>query len=131
MMLFYAHSGIRYLALLMGLVVIGYALFGMATGRKHDTTMRALGASFAGTLDLNILLGVGLLFSGRFYPAVGMHLGVMLVAAVVAHIVPAVMKRRPQESRSFMPYIVGAAVALALVATGITMLGRPIVGSGG
>lgn len=130
MMLFYAHSGFRYLVLLTGALVLGYALFGMATGRRHDTTMRALGAVFAGTMDLTILLGVGLLFSGRFYAAVGIHLVIMILAAAVAHIVPAVMKRRPPEQRSFLPYVVGTAVALALVVTGITMLGRPIVGSG-
>ena len=130
MMVFYAHSGFRYLVLLMGAVVVGYALFGMVTGRKHDTRMRALGAIFAGTMDLNILLGVALLFTGRFYPAVGIHLVVMILAAVVAHIVPAVMKRRPPEKRTLAPYAVGALVALALVVTGITMLGRPVFGSG-
>lgn len=130
MMLFYAHSGIRYLVLLMGMVVVGYALFGMATGRKHDTRMRALGAIFAGTVDINILLGVGLLFTGRFYPAVGIHLVIMVMAAVVAHIVPAVMKRRPAEKRSLAPYAVAALVSLTLIVTGITMLGRPVFGSG-
>lgn len=128
MMLFYAHSGFRYLVLLLGAIVLGYALFGMATGRKHDTPMRALGAAFAGTMDLTILLGVALLFTGRFYPAVGIHMVFMVLAAAVAHIVPAVMKRRAPEDRTFAPYVVGTAVALALVVTGITMLGRPIVG---
>lgn len=130
MILFYAHSGIRYLVLLAGVVLVGYALAILVARRPHDKPLRIMAAVYAGSLDLNILAGAALLFTGRFYPAVGVHLVFMLLATVVAHLVPGVMKRRPPEERSVAPYIVGTAVSLALVVTGITMLGRPIVGSG-
>lgn len=130
MILFYAHSGIRYLVLLAGVVLVGYALAMLVARRPHGKPLRIMAAVYAGSLDLNILAGAALLFTGRFYPAVGVHLVFMLLATVVAHLVPGVMKRRPPEERSVAPYIVGTAVSLALVVTGITMLGRPIVGSG-
>lgn len=129
-MLFHAHSGIRYLVLLAGVVLAVYALALLVRRRPHDKPLRIMAAAYAGSIDLNLLVGIALLFSGRFYPAVGVHLVFMLGAAVVAHLVPGVMKRRPPEQRSVAPYVVGTAVSLALVITGITMLGRPIVGSG-
>ena len=41
-MLFYAHSGLRYLVLLAGVLVLGYAGYGQATKREYDKTMRIL-----------------------------------------------------------------------------------------
>lgn len=127
-MLLQAHSGIRYLVLLAGLAVVAYALHGMLTGRGYDTRMRVLSAVFTGLIDLMILLGVALLFTGMFYPQLGGHIVTMVLAAAVAHIVHAVMKRRPPEQRSYAPHLVGAVVALGLIAAGIVAIGRPIVG---
>ena len=127
-MLFYAHSGLRYLVLLAGVLVLGYAGYGQATKREYDKTMRILAAVFTGTIDLTALFGVAHLLSGVFYPQLGGHIASMVLAAVVAHMVSAVMKRRPIAQRTFMPHIVGTLVVLALVATGIMAIGRPIVG---
>ena len=52
----------------------------------------------------------------------------MVLAATVAHVVSAVMKRRPVAERTYMPHIVGTLVVLALVFAGIIAIGRPIVG---
>jgi heme A synthase len=128
-MLLLAHSGVRYLVFLTGLLVVGYALFGLATKRPFDKTMRSLGSVFTGVMDLQVLLGVTLLVTGfGFYPALSGHIATMVLAAAVSHVVPAVMRRRPAERRSYGPYAVGASVALALVALGILSIGRPIVG---
>jgi len=127
-MLFYAHSGLRYLVLLAGVLVLGYAGYGQATKREYDKTMRILAAVFTGAIDLTALFGVAHLFSGVFYPRLGGHIASMVLAAVVAHVVSAVMRRRPIAQRTFMPHIVGTLVVLALVATGIMAIGRPIVG---
>ena len=43
-MLLHAHSGFRYLVLLMALVVILYAAYGIATKREYDRQMRILSA---------------------------------------------------------------------------------------
>lgn len=130
-MLFYAHSGLRYLVYLAALAVIVYAAYGMATSRPYDKTMRVLSAVFTGLLDLMILLGVALLFTGMFYPQLGGHIVMMLLAAAVAHIVHGVMKRRPPEQKSYPPHLVGALVAIGLVVGGILAIGRPLIGSGG
>lgn len=128
-MLFYAHSGLRYLALLAGVLVLGYAGYGQATKREYDKTMRILAAVFTGAIDLTALFGVAYLLSGvSFYPRLGGHIASMVLAAVVVHVVSAVMKRRPIAERTFLPHIVGTLVALALVAMGIMAIGRPLIG---
>jgi hypothetical protein len=123
-----AHSGVRYLVLLAGLLVVLYALFGLVTRRPFDRTMRILGAAFAGTLHLQVLLGIVLLFTGRFAAGMGPHIITMIFAAAVAQIVPSVMRRRPPQQRTWGPYLVGGLVSLALVVTGVVALGRRIVG---
>jgi len=127
-MLLHAHSGIRYLVLLSGLLVIAYATYGIVTGREYDKRMRVLSAMFTGFMDLNILFGITLLFTGTFYPRLGGHIVMMILAATLAHVVHGVMKRRPPQEQTFAPHLVGAAVALGIVAAGIMAIGRPVVG---
>ena len=127
-MLLYAHSGLRYLVLLAGILVIGYASYGLAAKRQYDKTMRILAAAFTGLIDLTVMLGLANLFSGSFYPQLGGHIAMMVLAAVVAHVVFGVMKRRPPEERTFAPHIVGTLVVLGMIASGIIAIGRPIVG---
>ena len=127
-MLLAAHSGIRYLVLLTGLVVVGYAGFGLASSRPYDKKMRILSAAFPGFVDLTVLLGVANLISGTFYPQLGGHIAMMIGAVVVAHVVHGVMKRRPEAERTYGPHVVGTLVVLGLIAAGILAIGRPIVG---
>ncbi len=123
-----AHSGLRYLILLGGVLTVLYAAYGMVSGRAYDKTIRILATSFVGTIHLQILLGLALLFSGRFQPAVTGHIFMMLFAAAAAQIPVSVMRRRPGEQKSYLPHGVGALAALAMIAAGILAIGRPIVG---
>ena len=123
-----AHSGLRYLILLGGVLTVLYATYGTASGRTYDKTMRIVASSFVGTIHLQILLGLALLFSGRFQPTVMGHLFMMLLAAAAAQIPVSVMRRRPDEQKSYLPHAVGALAALAMIAAGILAIGRPIVG---
>ena len=129
MFLFQSHSGFRYLVLLSGIAVIGYALYGVATKRPHDKMMKNLAITFRSMMDISLFLGVALIMTGYgFYNDLGVHILIMILATVVSHIVPAVMRKRPQAERSLMPYAVATAIALALVAVGTPAIGRPIVG---
>ena len=123
-MLFMAHSGIRYLVLLVGLVAFGYAVFG-AVGRKPYTrAMLGLASAFAGLTHLQVLLGLGVIFTGRFYPALIGHIVTMVFAAIVAQVVPSVMRRKPPGERSYTPHAIGILIALALMVAGIMAIGR-------
>ena len=128
-MILHAHSGFRYLVILAGLIVIGYAAFGMVTGRPYDKTMRITSAVFTGLVDVTVLLGVVTLLSGTFYPALVGHITMMVLATIIAHVVSVVVKRRPEEERTYAPHLVGTLVVLGLLAAGIMAIGRPLVGS--
>jgi heme A synthase len=127
-MLLAAHSGFRYLVLLLGLVVIGYAAYGMATGRPYDNKMRVIASAFTGSLDLTVLLGLVHLFTRPFYPQLGGHIVMMVLAVAIVHIVSVVLRKRPLEERTYAPHLVSALVVLGIVAFGIMAIGRPIVG---
>ncbi len=123
-----AHSGLRYLILLGGVLTVLYASYGVASGRAYDKTIRILASSFVGTIHLQILLGLALLFSGMFQPALTGHIFMMLFAGASAQIPVSVMRRRPEELKSYLAHGVGALAALGMIAAGILAIGRPVVG---
>lgn len=124
---FYAHSGLRYLVLLMGLVVMLHAAFRLARGRGYNRIARVLAAIFAGVVDLQVLLGIILVFTRRFYPALIGHIALMLCAAVVAHLAVIVNRRRPESERSIALQLALAGLALLLMTAGILAIGRGIM----
>ena len=126
--LFHAHSGLRYLVLLAAfatLVALAHALIAGRTTRAA----RVLPMVFTGLLDLQILLGVGLVMGGLFPDAVVGHLVVMLLAAVVAHGSSIVARRSRDEKRELVIRLAGIAIALALIMGGIMAIGRGVFGS--
>ncbi|MEX2527696.1 MAG: hypothetical protein WEA09_08680 [Gemmatimonadota bacterium] len=130
-MLFHAHSGLRYLVLLLGVVVIVQTALALATRKPYGGLTRGLASAFAGTLHLQVLLGLALLFTGRFSPALTGHIIVMVLAAAVAQIPVSVNKRRVEAERTHLPHLIFAVVALLLIWAGVTAIGRPLLGTGG
>ena len=122
--LFYAHSGIRYLVLLAGVLTLLYSAYLVIGTRPYDSLMRRIAAAFAGLLHLQILLGFFLLVSGRFAPSFMGHIFMMLFAGVVAQIPLSVLRRRPPEARTPMPHLISSAVALLLIWGGVAAIGR-------
>jgi hypothetical protein len=127
-MLLGAHSGLRYLVLLLGLVVVAYATYGLIAKRPYDKRMRILSTAFTGTLDLQVVVGLAYLFTSTFYPQLAGHLTMMVLAVAITHIVSAVQRRRPLEQRTYGPHVVGTLVVLAIISFGIMAIGSPILG---
>ncbi|WP_434388569.1 hypothetical protein [Melittangium boletus] len=126
--LFKAHSGLRYLVLVVGLLAVVYFVSGLVSKRPADKKVRILGSSFAGLLDTQILLGLVLLGSGwPFQPMLWGHLSLMLLAAVLAHVLLVVNRRRPQPG--FLLPLIGVGGALLLISLGILAIGRGVLGS--
>jgi hypothetical protein len=127
--LLHAHSGLRYLVLLAGVVALAYALYGWLTRRHYDRGMRITGSTFAGLLHLQVVLGFVMLVSGRWAlgGAIIGHLFLMLFAAVVAQLPLSVMRRRPPEARTYPPHAVCALVSLALIWLGVASIGRGLL----
>lgn len=125
--LFHAHSGLRYLVLLAGLLAFLYTLVAALRSRPWDRTGRILLSVFAGVLDLQILIGVVLIFVYRFYPALWGHLIMMVLAAAAVHMASIMNRRRPAERRSHMTAALGSAGALILIIGGIAAIQRSIL----
>lgn len=131
--MFMAHSGVRYLVLLFGAACALYALAGWARGRPYDRAMRVIASAFAGTLHLQIVLGVAVILTipGSFSTALMGHILPMAIAAVVAQLPVSVMRRRPGDERTYPPHAVSALIALALIWSGVAAIGRPLLGGAG
>ena len=120
--LYQLHSGLRYLVLLGGVVALAYYAFGIATRRSPARVARAVGASFVGLLDLQILVGLALVLSGRWSPVVIGHLVMMLLAAITAHGLFVINRRSARPGFGLL--LTAVAVALLLIVGGIFAIGR-------
>jgi len=124
------HKFLPFLILVTGLATIGYALYGSARKLPHDKTMKHLAIAFRTSMDVTLLSGVVLVMTGfGFYPDLGVHVILVLLATVVSHVVPAVQRKRPQAERTLMPYAVATFIAMALVALGIASVARGLAAS--
>ena len=126
--LYHAHSGLRYLVLLAAIAALVALAYGLATGRALRPA-RVLPAAFTGLLDLQILLGIGLVLGGLFPDAAVGHLVMMVLAAVAAHGSSILALRSFDERRALAIRLGGVALALVLIVVGVLALGRSVLGS--
>jgi hypothetical protein len=108
----------------MALVLVTYCVFALATKRSADRGLRVLGAIYVGVLDTQILLGLGLILSGVWYPRLAGHLTLMLLAAAAAHASLAINRKRPQPGYT-LP-LIGVLLSLILIVGGILAIGRGV-----
>lgn len=127
-MLYHAHSGLRYLVLLLAVAAIVALGMAVASGRPGKAA-RILPAAFTGTLDLQVLLGIVLVISGIYYDALVGHLVMMVLAVAAAHGSSVMAKRAGDERRAARIRLIGVAVALLLIVGGIMAIGRGVFGS--
>lgn len=120
-----AHSGIRWLVLLVAVIAVIKYLIGWLQHGQFKGMDRGLMAGFSGLMDLQVTLGIVLLlwsgFAGVGFPFFRIaHTLIMLAAAVLAH-----MSRRWKDAtdatkfRNNLFLIVGS---LILVLIGISIL---------
>jgi heme A synthase len=128
--LFHAHSGLRFLILLVGIVAVVNYTLARRSKRAPSRGDRILMAIFTGLLDLQLLLGVGIVATGLFYPALMGHIGMMVFAVVLAHVCSVAARRTTDPVRAHTLRLVGALGALLLIVGGIQAIGRAILGTG-
>ncbi len=126
--LYYAHSGLRYLVLLAALAAIIALAYSVATGRMTRVA-RNLSTTFAGLLDLQIVLGIALVMGGIFPDAVTGHLILMVFAAVATHGAFLIGQRLASARRELAMRLGGILIALALIVAGIIAIGSTVLGS--
>ena len=128
--LFQAHSGLRYLILLVAAIAV--VVYAIALGREREQTSRdrVLMSVFTGLLDLQLLLGVALVVSGILYTALIGHIATMTLAVVVAHVAGVIAKKSLDARRAHAMRLAGVLGALVLILGGIMAIGRSVFGSG-
>ncbi|HEU0301379.1 MAG TPA: hypothetical protein VFR37_18115 [Longimicrobium sp.] len=117
--LFYAHSGLRFLVLLAGLLAIGVLVWGITARRPYEGQSRAIVTVFTGVLDLQVTLGLVQLFTRPWYSALIGHLVMMIAAAFVAHGLTVYARKQPDARRAHTISLAGVALALLLIVGGI------------
>lgn len=120
--LFHAHSGLRFLILLLGAVNVVALGVGLAQKTPFGKLHRILGAAFTGALHLQVVLGIAMVALGRYYPALIGHMVMMVLAAVSAQVALSTNRRRPSPTLS-LP-LAGIAAALFFIFGGVMAIGR-------
>ena len=126
-MVFYTHSGVRYLVLIAAAAAVVYLLVGMFRGGQYDKVAKILTAAYIGLLDLQVIAGVILYLLIPSYPQLLGHVGMALAAVTVAHVANIMNKRRDEPSLGIA--LAGVVISLILIAGGIMAIGRPIIGT--
>jgi hypothetical protein len=123
--LLHAHSGLRYLVLLAALVALAALAYALAARRDVPAT-RGLTTAFVVILDVQLLLGLALIVTGIWYPALIGHLALMLLALAVAHVASVRARRSADPRQAVTLRLVAVAVPLLLVMAGILAI-RPSI----
>lgn len=125
--LFHAHSGIRYLLLLAGVVAVIACAVGHAQ-RKPLTKLARISCSvFIGLMHLQVLVGIGVVVTGAWYARLTGHLVPMLVASVLAQVL--VVKNKKSAAPAHLLPLIGVGGALLLIVVGIYAIGRTPFGT--
>jgi hypothetical protein len=120
--LFHAHSGLRFLILLLGVINVGVLGLALAQKKPFEKLHRILGASYAGLLHTQVLLGLGVLMTRGYYPALIGHIVMMVLAAVVAQAAMTINRKRPVPGVQ-LP-LIGVAVSLVCIFGGVMAISR-------
>lgn len=126
-MVFYTHSGVRYLVLLAAIAAVVYLLVGTFRGGPFDKLAKILTGAYVGLLDVQVLTGIVLYLLIPSYPRLMGHVVMMLAAVSVGHAANIVNKRRDEPSWGVA--LVGVALSLILIGGAIIAIGRPIFGT--
>lgn len=120
--LFHAHSGLRYVILLVGVVALVVYAMGLSQKKEFTKGARIIGASFAGMLHLQVILGIVLVVMGLYTPKVIGHMVMMIAAAVFAQVM--MTRNRRKTPPGYRLPLMGVGGALLLITLGLLAIGR-------
>ena len=126
-MLFHAHSGLRYAVLLAGIIALVVLEYGRFRKRPFGRGARIAGTTFLGLLDLQVLLGLATVLARPWFPALIGHIALMVLALAAAHALAIAGRRATSDSRRYALALLAVVVPLLLIVGGITAIGRPLV----
>jgi hypothetical protein len=123
-MLFYAHSGLRFLVMVAAVIAAAVMLWKWSSGRPYDRQSRAAVTVFIIVLNLQFLLGLANLFTRPWYGGLIGHIVMMFVAVGAAQAITGYGRKQADARRAHMISFIGVALALLLILAGIMAI-RP------
>jgi hypothetical protein len=124
---FNAHSGLRYLVLLLAVLTTLYALVGYFQKKPVDKAGLTMLRIFTVVLDIQVVLGIVTLVTRDFYPQLIGHLVMMIGAVAIAHLGAVRLKKAAPEARTNGMLLTTSLIALLAIVGGILAIQRPIV----
>ena len=124
---FNAHSGLRYLILVIGVVTALVALIGFLQKKPASSAGVTMLRIFTVLLDIQVLLGIATLLTRPFYAQLIGHLVMMIAAVAVAHLGTTRLKKATPEARGSGQLLTASLVPLLLIVAGIMAIQRAIV----
>ncbi len=124
--LYYAHSGFRWIVMVAAVVALIYMIYGLITRRAYDRSASLVMTIFVRCIEIQLLLGIVLIILyaialGTFLPSWWGHLILMTIAVIVAHMYQG-FKKRPDSAR-YVVGIVSIVATIVLVILGVMALG--------
>ncbi len=131
--LFQAHSGWRYLVILVLVLALLKFLIGLLAKQKWSKLDRTLGTVTSIVIGIQWLLGLGLwaLAPAAWFLNLGSvnfaeHIGTMTLALVAAQIASGRAKRAPSDAAKYRIAFIGFLIAGLLVALGVARITQVI-----
>lgn len=120
--LLHAHSGLRYVLLLVAVMHVVVSVLGQMKQAPVGKLHRALSGATLGLMHTQALIGLGLVAGGLYYPQLIGHLVMMVVAVGLATAMHVINKRadKPTHLRALM----GTGGALVAMVLGLAAIGR-------
>jgi heme A synthase len=130
-MLFHAHSGLRYLVLLAGVIASVVLLLGYLKRRPYKGASRIASSAFMGLLHLQFVLGILLVITGIWYSALIGHMFMMFLAVGLFTTMAGYAKRQTDDHKAHGVALAGVVLTLALIAGGILSIRSGLFASSG
>lgn len=117
------HGEVRWLVALVGAAAVIRFAYGVLARARFGGLDRGLMVGFTALLDLNLVLGLILLFGlpGGLLGYRVEHLATMLLAIIAAHL-SAIWRRSNDDARRFRNNLAVVVIALVLVVVGVVRL---------
>ena len=121
-LLFHAHSGLRFLILVIGAITLIVQALGVYGRQLYQRPSRIAMAVFTGMLDLQLVLGLAMAAMGCMYPRLIGHVMTMVIAIVLVHACGVFARKQLDGRRAHIVALVGVVLGLALICAGIVAI---------
>lgn len=122
-MLMTIHGEIRWLVAIVAAIIIVKFLIGWLGKKEYASLDRTLLTIYTIVLDINVLLGLILLFSRGFNGLRLEHATTMILAVIAAH-VTAIWRKSTDSPTKYRNQLLMVLLSLLLVVMGVIRLGR-------